>query len=127
MIGLFEHHKGEQADPLLTIRFNPHTYHCFGEKMRVSSTDQDQACLVKNARLEQLAQVLKDPPFGPDGSLRVLYMYYDIDGAGAEPAHLAIWKHQEYCQEFRQLCLAPVCDTRQTSTITGLWDMPVNS
>lgn len=57
MIGIHESHKDEQADPLLTIRFNPHTYHCFGEVMRVSGVDTVQATKVKDCRMQKLAEV----------------------------------------------------------------------
>ena len=121
MIGLHERHKDEQADPLLTIRFNPHTYHCFGEVMRVSGSDEHQAIKMKDARMEKLAEVINAPPFGPENSLRVPYMYYDIIGQDADSAHLTIWDHQDYCQEFRKLCLAPLCDGRKVLSLTNLW------
>lgn len=101
-------HMGDSR-PLLVIRFNPHTFRKGPEWIRVSRSNVAEAEKERCRREKQLLHIIAQAEsyYGPPGSLRVLYMYYDCS-LSSQAYTLDIWQHDAFTAEVRNTCLNPI-------------------
>ena len=82
MLQLHKEHVSDETDgtkPLMQVRFNPHTYlKADGEKEYISRTGVPDAESSRQKREKRLLEILQSPQFGEEGSMQVVYLYYDF-------------------------------------------------
>ena len=97
--------------PAMFLRYNPHTFHKHGLKQLISGTDKVQAEQARQIREKRLVQAIIEAQFGAEGSLKVLYMYYNCYlpvlpvNNDIHTYHLNIWLNPVYHNEVHQICM----------------------
>ncbi len=82
--------------PVVIIRYNPHAFKVDGATKRTTS----------RTRQRGLVETIRSLRPGQDGTLRIVYMYYDAITTDGDPT-LCIWNSQDYNSEIRGCCRRP--------------------